>query len=95
MPFHHHPRQLFPHQMRASLTRPPRSESPARVPRQAFTDRLGLPADATNDQVLAAVDKVVAPSRVAPAPTLADKAWGTPAAALPAAQSALYRKAWG
>lgn len=44
MPFQHHPHQVFPHQMRASLPRSPRSKAATHIPRQTFTDRLGLPA---------------------------------------------------
>lgn len=96
MPFQHHPRQVFPHRMRAHAARQPVvAASDGRVPRKDFTDRLGLPESATNAQVLAAVDKVVAPRQQSPAASLAEKAWGTAPASAGAEQSDLYRKAWG
>lgn len=96
MPFQHHPSQVFPRRPRGLAARQPVAAVPdGRVPRKDFTDRLGLPADATNAQVLAAVDAVVAPRQESPAASLAEKAWGKVAAPASAAQNALYRKAWG
>lgn len=96
MPFQHHPRQVFPHRPRGLAARQPVNAVPdRRVPRKAYTDRLGIPADATNAQVLSALDKVIAPRQKSLAASLAKKAWGQTAAPADAAQDALYRKAWG
>ena len=57
----------------------------SKVTRKDFTDRLGLPADATNDQVLAAVDAVKKPK--APTRTLAQRRQ--------AADDALYASIYG
>lgn len=74
----------------------------AQVTRKDFTDRLGLPADATNDQILAAVDtaKRGADERRAAAAedALYRQAWpssGQDAApSLSSAEEALYALAW-
>ncbi|WP_431795647.1 hypothetical protein [Microbacterium enclense] len=95
---------LYPSQARArAAARAPRNDVASS--RKKVTDRLGLPADAPNDQVLAAFDAARASrtadsgsSAAAPsaAAALAERAWGTQSAATPAAShSDLYRKAWG
>jgi len=66
-----------------------RAVAQAAVPRKAFTDRLGLPADASNAEVLAAVDKVTA-ARAARQPAARNTA---PARTSPAnPEDALYAR---
>ncbi|SIS19688.1 hypothetical protein [Microbacterium sp. RURRCA19A] len=92
---------LYPSQARArAAARAPRNDVASS--RKKVTDRLGLPADAPNDQVLAAFDTARAGASAAAsseAAGLAQRAWGEkPAAAASSAtasRSDLYRKAWG
>lgn len=62
----------------AALAHGSRAAARAGVTRKDFTDRLGLPADATNAQVLAAADRALA-ARPSPSPEdrLYEAAWGT------------------
>jgi hypothetical protein len=88
-------------QLNATIHRHAARSAPraAVVTRKDFTDRLGLPANATNDQVLAAVDAVKAPPKPAAAPQVTAEdalyaaAFGDQASAddAPTADDALYR----
>lgn len=64
------------------------NSSHAQVTRKDFTDRLGLPADATDEQVLAGVDAVAARERAQAASAGAAGTSREPG-------SELYEAAWG
>lgn len=75
----------------------PNSRAQARVTRKDFTDRLGLPADASNADVFAALDaKLAGPTPTATADDqLYEAMYGAPGPAPATADDELYRKMFG
>ena len=75
------------------------TSTPASEGREAFTDRLGLPPTATDDEFLAALDTKLARRRSAPAPTpedvLYESIFGSANAAPSSAEDALYASMFG
>lgn len=73
--------------------------TPSSTGREAFTDRLGLPPTATDDEFLAALDTKLAQRVVAPAPTpedvLYDSMFGSAKATPASAEDALYASMFG